>query len=104
MPGNEISWYDAAEYCNKLSEKEGIDKNQWCYVPTEGGKYEKGMKMAPNYLQRTGYRLPTEAEWEYALPSRCRDGIFLWRSGRISGQVWLVCAQFFETGLILWDR
>jgi formylglycine-generating enzyme required for sulfatase activity len=29
-------------------------------------EYKGGMKLAPNYLQRTGYRLPTEAEMEYA--------------------------------------
>jgi formylglycine-generating enzyme required for sulfatase activity len=30
-------------------------------------KYKEGMKLAPNYLERTGYRLPTEVEMEYAI-------------------------------------
>ncbi len=65
-----VTWYDAAAYCNWLNEREGIAKDQWCYEPNKDGKYAEGMKMAPNYLQRTGYRLPTKAEWEYA----CRAG------------------------------
>src|SRR5262249_52480045 len=57
-----ITWYLAAEYCNWLSEQEGLPPNEWCFEPNKG-KYDDGMKLAPDCLKRRGYRLPTEAEW-----------------------------------------
>jgi hypothetical protein len=63
-------WYTAAHYCNWLSEQEGLPKDQWCYLPNEAGAYAEEMSIPADVLERTGYRLPTEAEWEFT----CRAG------------------------------
>jgi formylglycine-generating enzyme required for sulfatase activity len=63
-------WYTAAHYCNWLSEQEGLPKEQRCYLPNEAGAYAEGMSIPADVLERKGYRLPTEAEWECA----CRAG------------------------------
>ena len=65
-PQTMLTWYEAAAYCNWLSQSEGLPEAEWCYLPNQEGQYAAGMRLAEDYLVRRGYRLPTEPEWEYA--------------------------------------
>ena len=68
LPVVGIDWYRAAKYCNWLSEEEGVPEGQRCYQ-IQGGE----IKLKENYPSLGGYRLPTEAEMEYATrPGRRR--------------------------------
>jgi formylglycine-generating enzyme required for sulfatase activity len=58
-----VTWFEAVAYCRWLSEKEGIAEEEMCYPRM--AEIGEGMKLGPGFLNRTGYRLPTEAEWKY---------------------------------------
>ncbi|MEJ7595364.1 MAG: protein kinase [Planctomycetaceae bacterium] len=63
-----VSWIQAAKYCRWLSEQELVNPDQMCFP--ERDQIRDDMSFPENLMERTGYRFPTEGEWECA----CRTG------------------------------
>jgi serine/threonine protein kinase/formylglycine-generating enzyme required for sulfatase activity len=66
-PQVRLSWFECAAICNWLGDQEHLPH---CYLANEDGKFAAGMRIDAKAMAAGGYRMHTEAEWEYA----CRAG------------------------------
>lgn len=64
-PVEEVTWYDAVKYANKISEEEGLDKYyNISNIEYDGDNIDSAT--VEENEEANGYRLPTSEEWEYA--------------------------------------
>jgi formylglycine-generating enzyme required for sulfatase activity len=73
LPVDAVTWFDALLYCNERSKQEGLDPAYSFTSSTRSGNHVTGMVGLSYDIKKNGYRLPTNAEYEYAERANLTD-------------------------------
>lgn len=85
-PVENVSWYDAIEFCNRLSIMSSLTPVYSVYGSTNPDNWEKPFEPEVDW-DADGYRLPTEAEWEYAARAAKKEPDFRYPGSNDLGTV-----------------